>query len=53
MGWTRIARRQTLLGYVLILPSMAVFLAFYIYPVIYSLYLSFYNCDMMMPKQFI
>ena len=53
MGWTRIARRQTLLGYVLILPSMAVFLAFYIYPVIYSLYLSFYNWDMMMPKQFI
>jgi sn-glycerol 3-phosphate transport system permease protein len=53
MGWTRVARRQTLLGYALILPSMAVFLAFYVYPVIYSLYLSFYNWDMMMPKQFI
>ncbi len=53
MVWTRIARRQTLLGYVLILPSMAVFLTFYIYPVVYSLYLSFYNWDMMMPKQFI
>jgi sn-glycerol 3-phosphate transport system permease protein len=53
MGWTKVARRQTLLGYALILPSMAVFLAFYLYPVIYSLYLSFFNWDMMMPKRFI
>jgi sn-glycerol 3-phosphate transport system permease protein len=53
MKWTRVVRRQTLLGYALILPSMAVFLAFYIYPVIYSLFLSFYKWDMMMPKQFI
>jgi sn-glycerol 3-phosphate transport system permease protein len=53
MKWTRVVRRQTLLGYALILPSMAVFLAFYIYPVIYSLCLSFYKWDMMMPKQFI
>jgi len=51
MGRTRSIRRQTLLGYGLILPSMAVFLTFYIYPVIYSLYLSFYTWDMMMPKQ--
>jgi sn-glycerol 3-phosphate transport system permease protein len=51
MGQTRPIRRQTLLGYALVLPSMAVFLTFYVYPVIYSLYLSFYNWDMMRPKQ--
>lgn len=53
MGWTKVVQRQTLLGYALILPSMTVFLAFYLYPVIYSLYLSFFNWDMMMPKRFI
>ncbi len=53
MKWTRSIRRQTLLGYGLILPSMTVFLTFYVYPVIYSLYLSFYNWDLMMPKQLV
>lgn len=53
MGWTRLIRRQTLLGYALILPSMAFFFLFYIYPVVYSLYLSFFAWDMLKPKQFI
>jgi sn-glycerol 3-phosphate transport system permease protein len=53
MGWTGSIRRQTVLGYALVLPSMAVFLTFYIYPVIYSLYLSFYTWDMMMPMQLV
>lgn len=53
MGWTRLIRRQTLLGYALILPSMAFFFIFYIYPVAYSCYLSFFAWDMLKPKQFI
>jgi sn-glycerol 3-phosphate transport system permease protein len=53
MEWTRLIRRQTLLGYALILPSMAFFFLFYIYPVVYSLYLSFFAWDMLKPKQFI
>ena len=46
-------RRQTLIGYALILPSMACFFIFYIYPVVYSFYLSFFTWDMLKPKQFI
>jgi len=46
-------RRQTLIGYALILPSMACFFVFYIYPVVYSFYLSFFAWDMLKPKQFI
>ena len=46
-------RRQTLLGYALILPSMAFFSAFYLYPVVYSFYLSFFTWDMLQPKRFI
>ncbi len=46
-------RRQTWLGYALILPSLFFFVAFYIYPVVYSLYLSFFTWDMMRPMQYI
>ena len=46
-------RRETILGYALILPSLAVFLVFFIYPLAYSLYLSFFRWDMMMPMQFV
>lgn len=53
MGHPRPMRRQTLLGYALILPSMAFFCAFYIYPVVYSFYLSFFTWDMLQPKRFI
>jgi len=53
MGHPRPMRRQTLLGYALILPSMAFFSAFYIYPVVYSFYLSFFTWDMLQPKRFI
>ena len=49
----RRVRRETVLGYVLVLPSLAVFVAFYIYPVVYSFYLSFYQWDMMMPMRFV
>jgi sn-glycerol 3-phosphate transport system permease protein len=49
----RILRRETVVGYALILPSLAVFFTFYIYPVLYSLYLSFLRWDMMMPKQYV
>jgi sn-glycerol 3-phosphate transport system permease protein len=48
-----IVRRETILGYALILPSLAVFSTFFIYPVLYSLYLSFFRWDMMMPRQFV
>lgn len=48
-----LVRRETILGYGLILPSLLVFLVFFIYPVAYSLYLSFFRWDMMMPMQFI
>jgi sn-glycerol 3-phosphate transport system permease protein len=46
-------RRQTWLGYALILPSMAFFFAFYLYPVLYSLYLSVFTWDLVQPKRFI
>lgn len=49
----RLLRRETLLGYALILPSLAVFLVFFIYPVLYSLFLSFFRWDMMMPMSFV
>jgi ABC-type sugar transport system permease subunit len=46
-------RRQTLIGYALIAPSMFFFFAFYIYPVAYSFYLSFFTWDLVQPKLFI
>ena len=46
-------RRQTLLGYALIFPSLFFFGAFYIYPVVYSLYLSVFDWDLVRPKRFI
>jgi sn-glycerol 3-phosphate transport system permease protein len=46
-------RRQTLIGYTLILPSMAFFLTFYIYPVLYSFYLSFFTWDLVKAKSYI
>jgi sn-glycerol 3-phosphate transport system permease protein len=46
-------RRQTLIGYALILPSMFFFFIFYIYPVAYSFYLSFFTWDLVQPKLFI
>lgn len=50
---TPLVRRETILGYALILPSLLVFLVFFIYPLAYSLYLSFFRWDMMMPMQFV
>lgn len=46
-------RQQTLLGYALILPSLAVFMLFFLYPVVYSLYVSFYRWDIATPMQFV
>ena len=46
-------RRETILGYGLIPPSLVLFLLFFIYPVVYSLFLSFFRWDMMMPMQFV
>ena len=46
-------RRQTWLGYALIFPSLFFFVTFYIYPVVYSLYLSFFTWDMMRPMRYI
>ena len=45
--------RQVCLGYGLILPSMLAFVLFYIYPVLYSLLLSFYTWDMVQPKRWV
>ena len=46
-------KRQTLLGYALILPSLFFFGAFYLYPVVYSLYLSVFDWDLVRPMRFI
>ncbi len=46
-------RCQAWLGYALVLPSMIAFFLFYIYPVLYSLYLSFYSWDMMQPMRWL
>jgi len=43
----------SLTGYLLVLPSIAVFFIFFIFPVIYSVYLSFYSWDLFTPPQFI
>jgi sn-glycerol 3-phosphate transport system permease protein len=53
MQHPRRVRRETVLGYALVLPSLVVFVLFYIYPVVYSFYLSFYQWDMMMPMRFV
>ncbi len=41
--------RNFLIGYTLLLPSLILFLIFYLYPVFYSLYLSFFEWDLLTP----
>ena len=46
-------RRQTILGYVLIAPSMLLFALVYVYPVLYSAYVSVFSWDLMTPKRYV
>ena len=43
----------SLTAYFLVLPSIGVFFVFFIFPIIYSLYLSFYSWDLLTPARFI
>ena len=46
-------RRDTLIGYVLIAPSMLLFALVYVYPVLYSAYVSLFSWDLMTPKRYV
>jgi sn-glycerol 3-phosphate transport system permease protein len=46
-------RRDTLIGYVLIAPSMLLFALVYVYPVLYSAYVSMFSWDLMTPKRYV
>jgi sn-glycerol 3-phosphate transport system permease protein len=46
-------RRDTLIGYVLIAPSMVLFAVVYVYPVLYSAYVSMFSWDLMTPKRYV
>lgn len=47
-------RRQTVLGYIFLAPSLAVFAVFMFYPLFYTLYLSFFEWNMVKPvKKFV
>lgn len=43
--------RNFLMGYTLLFPSLILFLLFYLYPVLYSLYLSFFEWDLLTPAR--
>lgn len=48
------AKKQTILGYVFLFPSLAVFAVFMFYPVFYTVYLSFFEWNMVKPvKKFV
>lgn len=47
-------KKQTLLGYIFLFPSLAVFAVFMFYPVFYTFYLSFFEWNMVKPvKEFV
>lgn len=47
-------KKQTVLGYVFLIPSLAVFAVFMFYPVFYTFYLSFFEWNMVKPvKKFV
>lgn len=47
-------KRQTILGYVFLVPSLAVFAVFMFYPLFYTIYLSFFEWNMVKPvKKFV
>lgn len=47
-------KKQTVLGYVFLLPSLAVFAVFMFYPLFYTVYLSFFEWNMLKPvKKFV
>ena len=48
------AKKQTILGYVFLIPSLAVFALFMFYPLFYTFYLSFFEWNMVKPvKKFV
>ena len=48
------AKKQTILGYVFLIPSLAVFAVFMFYPLFYTFYLSFFEWNMVKPvKKFV
>lgn len=47
-------KKQTILGYLFLIPSLAVFAVFMFYPLLYTFYLSFFECNMVKPvKKFV
>ena len=47
-------KKQTLLGYLFLVPSLAVFAVFMFYPMFYTVYLSFFEWNMVKPvKKFV
>lgn len=48
-AWSKLAGRDTWIAYGLILPSLLVFAAFMFYPLFYTVYLSFFDWNMIKP----
>lgn len=47
-------KKQTILGYLFLIPSLAVFAVFMFYPLLYTFYLSFFEWNMVKPvKKFV
>jgi sn-glycerol 3-phosphate transport system permease protein len=50
---SRRARREVWLGYALVAPSLALFGLVYLYPVVYSAWISLFEWDLMTPKRWV
>lgn len=49
--WNRLGNEQTKTAILALLPSLIIFCVFTVYPIFYSLYLSFFNASLLSPKR--
>lgn len=49
--WKRLGNEQTKTALLALLPSFIIFVAFTLYPIVYSLYLSFFNASLLAPNR--
>ncbi|NMB20217.1 MAG: sugar ABC transporter permease [Firmicutes bacterium] len=49
--WKRLGNEQTKTALLALLPSFIIFVAFTLYPIVYSLYLSFFNASLLSPNR--
>lgn len=51
MRWRKPGNEQTKTALLALLPSFIIFVAFTLYPIVYSLYLSFFNASLLSPRR--